>query len=84
MVGAKGYPLEEHLKAQKHCLLTDILISDRADSAFSFSAKILLQLLKILLRLYTNTAFCRAITAGLPKPLLKLLSQSPAAARLSS
>lgn len=84
MVGAKGYPLEKHLKAQKHCLLTDILISDRADSAFSFSAKILQQLFKILLRLYTNTAFCRAITAGLPKPLLKLLSQSPAAARLSS
>ena len=84
MVGEKGYPLEEHLKAQKHCLLTDILISDRADSAFSFSAKILQQLLKILLRLYTNTAFCQAITATLPKPLLKLLLRFPAAARLSS
>lgn len=48
MVGEKGYPLEELIKAQKHCLLTDILISDRADSAFS--AKILQQLLKILLR----------------------------------
>ena len=34
MVGEKGYPLEKHLKAQKHCLLTDIFISDRADSAF--------------------------------------------------
>ena len=29
-------PLEELRKAQKHCLLTDILISDRADSAFLF------------------------------------------------
>ena len=60
MVGEKGYPLEKHLKAQKHCLLTDILISDRADSAFSFSfsAKILQQLFKILLRRYTKTAFC--------------------------
>ena len=48
MVGEKGYPLEELIKAQKHCLLTDILISDRADSAFF--AKILQQLLKILLR----------------------------------
>lgn len=83
MVGAKDYPLEELRKAQKHCLLTDILISDRATVLF-LCAKVLLQLLKILLRLYTNTAFCRAITAGLPKPLLKLLSQSPAAARLSS
>ena len=84
MVGEKGYPLEELIKAQKHCLLTDILISHRADSAFSFSANIFQQFLKILLRLYTNTAFCRAITAGLPKPLLKLLSRFPAAARLSS
>ena len=50
MVGEKGYPLEELIKAQKHCLLNDILISDRADSAFSFSAKILQQFLKILLR----------------------------------
>ena len=58
MVGEKGYPLEELIKAQKHCLLTDILISDRADSAFSFSAKILQQLFKILLRRYTKTAFC--------------------------
>ena len=49
MVGKKGYPLEKHLTAQKHCLLTDILISDKADSAFSFSAKILQQILKILL-----------------------------------
>ena len=46
MAGEKGYPLEKHLKAQKHCLLTDILISDRADSAFSFYAKILHSFLK--------------------------------------
>ena len=84
MVGEKGYPLEKHLKAQKHCLLTDILISDRADSAFSFSAKILHQLLKIRLRCYTKTASCSAITAALPKPPAKLLPQLPAAARLSS
>ena len=50
MAGEKGYPLEELIKAQKHCLLTDIFISDRVDSAFSFSAKILQQLLKLLLR----------------------------------
>ena len=50
MVGEKDHPLEELIKAQKHCLLTDILISDRADSAISFSAKILQQLFKILLR----------------------------------
>ena len=84
MVGEKGYPLEKHLKAQKHCPLTDILISDRADSAFSFSAKILQQLLKILLRLYTKTAFCQAITAALPKPHAKLLLQLQLAAHLSS
>ena len=84
MVGEKGYPLEKHLKTQKHCLLTDILISDRADSAFSFSAKILQQLFKILLLRFTKTAFCYAIPAALLKPLLKLLSRVPAAARLSS
>lgn len=39
MVGAKGYPLEKHLKAQKHCLLTDILISDRATVLFPFVLK---------------------------------------------
>lgn len=54
----KAIPWKNNLKAQKHCLLTDILISDRADSAFSFSAKILQQLFKILLRRYTKTAFC--------------------------
>lgn len=36
MVGEKGYPLEELIKAQKHCLLTDILISDRATVLFLF------------------------------------------------
>lgn len=39
MVGAKGYPLEELRKAQKHCLLTDILISDRATVLFLFLLK---------------------------------------------
>jgi len=39
MVGAKDYPLEELRKAQKHCLLTDILISDRATVLFPFVLK---------------------------------------------
>lgn len=39
MVGEKGYPLEELIKAQKHCLLTDILISDRATVLFLFLLK---------------------------------------------
>lgn len=39
MVGEKGYPLEELIKAQKHCLLTDILISDRATVLFPFVLK---------------------------------------------
>lgn len=85
MVGEKGYPLEEHLKAQKHCLLTDIFIPDRADSAFSFSAKVLLQLLKILLRLYTKTVLANMLTTVASwKPPAKLLLRHQLAAHLPS
>lgn len=46
MVGEKGYPLEELIKAQKHCLLTDIFISDRATVLFLFLLKSYISFLK--------------------------------------